>query len=316
MAMRQKFVILTLAAILAMGFSADAFARLGGGGSFGSRGGRTFSAPPSTSIAPGGAAPLQRAFPNQNFSRQPMFNQGGGLLSGGFGRGLLGGLVGAGLLGMLFGNGFFGGLGGGMSLLGLILQIGLLYLLFRFVMGFIRNRQPAVQNAYSGGSASGESGQGPRPFAGSSGAGAGAGRNARLELGPADFSTFEQRLASIQKAYSAEDLGAAQAMMTPEMASYFAEEIAANARKGLVNKISDVVFLQGDLAEAWRENGAEYATVAMRFSLIDAMLQRSTGQIVSGSATVPQQVTEIWTFARRPGDAPNDWRLSAIQQAA
>ena len=37
----------------------------------------------------------------------------------------------------------------------------------------------------------------------------------------------------------------------------------------MINKVSGVKLLQGDLAEAWRENNDEYATVAMRFSLID-----------------------------------------------
>ena len=34
--------------------------------------------------------------------------------------------------------------------------------------------------------------------------------------------------------------------------------------------MTDVRLLQGDLAEAWREGGREYATLAMRFSMIDA----------------------------------------------
>ena len=126
---------------------------------------------------------------------------------------------------------------------------------------------------------------------------------------------FEQRLDSVQKAFGAEDLGALRAQATPEMASYFAEEIAANAKKGQVNKISDVTFLQGDLAEAWREDNSEYASVAMRFSLIDTMVDRATGKIVSGDPSTPQQATELWTFARRAGGSPGDWKLSAIQQA-
>jgi len=82
-----------------------------------------------------------------------------------------------------------------------------------------------------------------------------------------------------------------------------------------VNKVSDVTFLQGDLAEAWREPQSEYASVAMRFSLIDTMADRVSGKLVSGDPAVPQQVTEVWTFARRVGGAPSDWKLSAIQQA-
>jgi predicted lipid-binding transport protein (Tim44 family) len=331
MAMRHKTLIFTLAALLAMGFSADAFARLGGGSSFGSRGGRTFSAPSATPTAPRGAAPMERSMtsPNDNiFRRSPSGAPGGagGFFSGGFGRGLLGGLVGAGLFGMLMGHGFLGGLGGGMSIIGLLLQIGLLFILFKVVMGFIRNRRPAAQGNFQGSSYDSSAAQGgPRP-SGSSGIGGGIGgfggglganaaRNTRLDIAPADFSMFEQRLASIEQAYGAEDLNGLRPQVTPEMASYFAEELADNARKGLVNKLSNVTFLQGDLSEAWREEGAEYASVAIKFSLNDTMVDRATGRIVSGDPSTPQQVTEVWTFTRRPGGFPDEWKLSALQQA-
>ena len=125
---------------------------------------------------------------------------------------------------------------------------------------------------------------------------------------------FEQRLAAIQAAFGAEDFDRMRALATPEMASYFAEELAANAKQGLVNRVSDVTFLQGDLSEAWREQQGEYATVAMRFSLIDTMADRVSGRIVSGDPTTPQQATEVWTFARRVGGTAGDWKLSAIQQ--
>ena len=46
------------------------------------------------------------------------------------------------------------------------------------------------------------------------------------------------------------------------MLSYFAEELTQNASRGVVNKISDVKLLQGDLSEAWREGYDDYATVA------------------------------------------------------
>jgi predicted lipid-binding transport protein (Tim44 family) len=327
MAFRRKTMILTFAAMLAMGFSADAFARAGSGGSFGSRGGRTFSAPRSTTTAPRGAAPMERSMtsPSQGISRPGAANPGGGFFSGGFGRGLLGGLVGAGLFGMLFGHGLFGGLGGGMSIVGLLLQIGLLFLVYKLVMGFIRSRRPAAAQGaafdsrpaqpFAGPGGQGGFGSGLGGLAGGFGGLGGAARDARLEVGPADFSIFEQKLDSIQKAYGAEDLGALREQSTPEMASYFAEEIASNAKNGQINKISDVTFLQGDLSESWREDNNEYASVALQFSLIDAMVDRATGRIVSGDLSKPQQATELWTFARRAGGSPADWKLSAIQQA-
>jgi predicted lipid-binding transport protein (Tim44 family) len=313
MAMRRSLLIFCLSLAVA-GISGDALARAGGGGSFGSRGGFTFSRPPSTMTAPGGGSAFQRSWtsPNQGIFRPNAgaYGQHGGMF-GGFGGGLMGGLLGAGLIGLLLGSGFAGGLGGAMSFIGLLIQLALLYFLFKFVMGLLRNRSPAAQGApYMG---SPPPGAAP-PYGG--GLGGSPPQVAKLAIDPADYSAFEQRLGAIQKAYSDEDLNALRAMSTPEMSSWFAEDLAENARKGVVNKLSNVNFLQGDLAEAWREPNADYASVAMRFSLNDTMLDRSTGGVVRGDPSTPQQATEIWTFTRPPRGGPGDWKLSAIQQEA
>ena len=89
-------------------------------------------------------------------------------------------------------------------------------------------------------------------------------------------------------------------MVTPEMASYFAEQIADNARKGLVNEVSDIHLVKGDLAEAWSEADADYATAAMRFSLIDVTRERTSGRIVAGDPANPVEVAELWTSAASP----------------
>ena len=77
---------------------------------------------------------------------------------------------------------------------------------------------------------------------------------------------------------------------------------------GLRNRITDVKLLQGDLVDVWREQGRDYATVAVRFSLVDRMVERTTDRVIEGGS---DEVTEMWTFARAPG---SDWLLSAIQQ--
>jgi predicted lipid-binding transport protein (Tim44 family) len=92
------------------------------------------------------------------------------------------------------------------------------------------------------------------------------------------------------------------------MLSYFAEELAANASRGVINKISDVKLLQGDLAEAWREGDTEYASVAMRYALNDQVVDRASGRVVEGGT---DEATEVWTFMRVRG---GNWLLSAIQQ--
>ena len=68
---------------------------------------------------------------------------------------------------------------------------------------------------------------------------------------------------------------------------------------------------QGDLSEAWAEPGRDYATVAMRFSMLD-VTRDDGGHVVDGSPTERVTATEVWTFLRAPGGR---WILSAIQQA-
>lgn len=300
----SKLAAVFLALVLALGVTGDAFARAGFGGSFGSRGGRTFSAPPSTAISPNTSS-INRSVtaPTPGFG-QPGFAAPGGF---GFGRGFLGGLVGAGLIGLLFGHGLFGGIGGGLSLIGLLIQVGLIVLLVRFAMNFFRGRQPAFPGMGFTGAGPLQGGAGPAP--------ASPPRGAPLTITPEDYNAFEQRLTEVQAAYSAEDLSALRRLTSPEMASYFAEELAATARKGLVNRLADVKLLSGELSEAWSEATGDYATVAMRFALTDTMVDRASGRIVSGNPSEVQQVTEVWTFQRPRGASSADWWLSAIQQA-
>ena len=305
---RSRLFSLALVLVVALAGTGEAFARAGGGGSFGSRGSRTFSAPSATSVAPG-ASPINRSFaPGTGGFAQT--SRAGGFFSGGFGRGLLGGLVGAGLFGLLFGNGLFGGLGGGESFLGLLLQLGLLFLGVRLLIGFFRGRQPALGGGASAFSPLG----GGLPFGRSSGGGAGPVRSMPLSLGAPDFDAFERRLGEVQTAYGSGDVAGLRRIATPPMAGALAEELAAHDRRGEVNRLSDVKLLAGDLSEAWREGDVDYATVAMRYALVDQTFERASGRLVAGSAT-PETVTEVWTFARPSGGAPQAWILSAIQQA-
>ena len=53
----------------------------------------------------------------------------------------------------------------------------------------------------------------------------------------------------------------------------------------------------------------------MRYSLTDAMIEKSSGNVINGSRTEPQEVTEVWTFVRPLNGNSSQWELSAIQQA-
>jgi predicted lipid-binding transport protein (Tim44 family) len=295
---------LVLPAVIAVS-SADA--RVGGGFSSGSRGARTFAAPPSTPTAPGTAQPFNRTFsqPGSPGVGSPV---GGGLFNRP-GTGLLGGLaagfLGAGLFGMLFGGGLFSGLGGFSSILGLILQIALIVFVVRLAMSWWHRRQMAAP-AYAGASGTGG---GTQSNFGGMGFGLGSG-TAPPQIQPSDYEAFERLLVDIQAAYSNEDMGKLRTLVTPEMATFFSEDMQQNRARGQVNKVSGTKLLQGDLAEAWREGDSDYASVAMRFSMIDRYVDIASGRLISGSDQ-PTEATEVWTFVRPRG---GNWELSAIQQ--
>jgi predicted lipid-binding transport protein (Tim44 family) len=305
---RAIAVVLSFALPLILAIS-SADARIGGGMSSGSRGARTFSAPPSTSTAPGTAQPFNRTITQPGSPGLGAPAAAGGGFFGGGGRGLLGGLaagfLGAGLLGMLFGGGMFSGLGGLSSIFGLILQIGLIIIVVRLAMAWWQRRH-APASAYAG--ATPGAAVGPGMFRTGSGFGLGSG-SAPLEIAPADYEAFERLLGEIQAAWSNEDVAKLHTLATPEMVSYFTRDLAANKTRNEINKVSDLKLLQGDLAEAWREGDTDYASVAMRYALVDKTFDRTTGRLVSGGE--PEEVTEVWTFVRPRG---MNWELSAIQQ--
>ena len=306
---RPLLALLAVVTALVM-LAAHADARPSSGGS---RGSRTFSAPATTNTAPRSAAPIERTMTQPG--KPSVAGQAAPAGSGFFNRpGLLGGLaagfIGAGLFGMLFGHGMFSNMGGLASILGLILQVGLIVIVARLAWAWWQRRnQPAFAGAVP--RQMNEYGD-PRSGLGSAAMGsASAPVSDNIEIAKPDYDAFENLLGEIQTAYSAEDLAALRSRVTPEMLSYFSEDLAQNASRGVVNKISDVKLLQGDMSEAWSEGATEYATVAMRFSLVDQTVERASGRVVEGDAS-PVEVTELWTFMRTHG---GKWLLSAIQEA-
>jgi predicted lipid-binding transport protein (Tim44 family) len=132
-----------------------------------------------------------------------------------------------------------------------------------------------------------------------------------ITIDAGDRREFERLLIEVQDAYAREDYAALRERTTPEVMSYLAEELSQNATQGRRNEVTGTRLLEADVAEAWREGDAEYATAALRYESIDIMRDRQTGAVLEGDASQPTQETELWTFVRRPGAG---WKLSAIQE--
>jgi predicted lipid-binding transport protein (Tim44 family) len=318
-----RLSIFTLALAAAFTLAVDAAdARVGGGKSQGSRGGQTFNPAPPTPTTPKPVAPIGRSMtePGAPSKVQAANRPGTSAIPsrfGGFGGLLMGGLLGAGLIGLLSGDGLFGGLTNFASILGLLLQVALIGGAVWLAVNYLRRRKqpaPARAPAFQLSSTSARDLLNRfRQTLASNGGSAASGTPA-LAIGPRDYDAFERLLREIQNAYGRENTDALGAMTTPEMFSYFSQDLAENAKNGQRNELSGVKLLQGDLSEAWREAGSDYATVAMRYSLVDAMIERATDSVVSGDRVAPREVTEVWTFRRDDRDPDQGWQLSAIQQ--
>lgn len=324
----NRFTALLAGLFLAFSMVAIDHAEARRGGSFGSRGTRTFQSAPPTNTAPAPTTPVERSMtPNtgtNTAARQPQASpQRPGFMSG-FGGSMLRGLALGGLIGLLLGQGF-GGLAG---MFGFLLQALLIGGAIMLAIRFFRSqsaRGPAP--AFAGAGTSGASGfenrsaaprdMGNAPpftipgFGGGSGVSTPADSD-EITLARTDLDSFQQLLTEVQEAFGREDHAALRRLVTPEMVSYLSEELADNAQKGIKNEVTDVNLLQADIAESWREGDRDYATAALRYESRDVTRERASGKVVDGNADHPTETTELWTFTRQNG---SDWKLSAIQQA-
>src|SRR5467141_2805870 len=276
--------------------------------SMGSRGSRTYennSAQPlsrsMTTEAPAAAA-------QPGLAPSPAYGGGGSFFQRHpFMTGLAGGFIGSWLFGHM---GYAADGTGGGSGLGSVLQILIIGLLVCFAIRLFRGRGRAL---FGGG---GGASFWPPRSAGAAAAPAARDRGRDINLGDADLNAFQQIHAAVQEAWSASDLGRLRRLMTPEMLSYFSEELTRSASQGTQNIVANVDLVKGDLSESWDEGDLQYATAYMRWRALDYVVRlgRSPGDpdyLVSGDPRTPVEAEEVWTFVRRPG---GNWLLSAIQQ--
>jgi predicted lipid-binding transport protein (Tim44 family) len=285
----------------------------GGGGSFssqGSLGSRTYNAPMQRSLTPQSAPPLGQA---------PGYSPGYGNYHP-FLTGLAGGLFGGWLGSMLFPHWGMGMGYGGMGFGGVIGPVFIwLLIIWLGWMGFrLFSRRFSPLTAPGGGAMGfgGLGGSGLGAMGGYAGAAAPAASSAPLAISGADYQAFETILKAVQTAWSNGDLAELRRHVTPEMLSYFAEELAENQSRGVVNRVDQVELLRGDLREAWDEGRLQYATCLLHWRALDYTVRadRHPGDpdfVASGDPRQPTEAAEAWTFARSPG---GHWLLSAIQQ--
>jgi len=297
----------------------------GGYSSMGSMGSRTYNF--------NGGSPINRSMtPNS-----PTYSGAGGYGYGGYGGyggglgyhpfwgGLAGGLFGGWLGSMMFPHWGWGGgygYGGGMGWGGGFLSI--IFWLFIFWIGWRIVRRLFWHGGYGGFAGpgpgmgfmnSGPANFGPTPMYGGPGPAYGP-VTTQIATTPADHTAFEAVLRAVQGSWSKADLATLRHYVTPEMLSYFSEQLSENNSAGVENHVEDVELIGGDVRDAWSEGNLEYATALMHWKARDwtEHTDRKRGDanwLANGDPDHQTEAKELWTFARSPG---GHWLLSAIQQ--
>ena len=329
--MRRSFVLFTFFFFLLSVLETDAFARVGGSRSSGSRGSRSLSSPRSSSPSPQPSqapkasqpspqpqtatpsAPAPSATPPPSPPPQSSFMRG-------LGGGILGGLIG----GLLFSNLGFGsnrgGIGGGGIGLFDILIFGAL--LFGVYWFFKRRRQEAAARAYYQGSVEPIEPHQPSygPALSPAPGGDGDLKKGMGYIHQMDSSFDERRFQDlcmdyffkIQGAWAKRNLSGVKTLLTDEMFGIIQDDAEKMRLEKKVNRLENIAVRSVEIAEAWQESGQDFITVRFYANLLDYVEDETTGQILSGSKTDPVKFEEYWTFTRPVGDRP--WKLSAIQQ--
>ncbi len=308
---RKIFFALLCAALLLSPSLADARA----GGSFRSGSGMSYSGQGSMGSRTwnnnNGAQPLNRSVTPQSSPNSPYYGgQGSFAQNHPFLTGLGGAFLGSWLGSLLFPHWGYGyGYGGGVfgSLFSWLIIIGLIWFAFRM----FRGRGMPLTSPDLGGMGYAA----PRSSYGGGG-GMAPGGSRPLTVNETDYAAFEAILKAVQSAWSKGDLRALSHYVTPEMLSYFSEELSNNASQGVENHVEQVELVNGDVREAWDEGALQYATALLHWRATDYTVRTDRqpgepGSVVEGDPQRPVDAQEMWTFARSPG---GHWLLSAIQQ--
>ena len=293
-------------------FEHDAFARIGGGRSFGSRGSRSYS-PPRQYSSPDPSR--QQAAPSQG--QAPAQPAGGGFMRG-IGGGLLGGLLG----GMLFSSLGFGGMGGGfggsgVGIVEILLLLGLGYFIFKMVARRRGAENLAGRTSYQQAGYRTEDfpayGSGGQPEEEDISAGISHIRRMDPNFDEGLFKeTAMDIFFKVQGAWMNRDLSAVHGLLTDEMKGIVQKDIDNLLREKKVNRLENIAVRNVEIVETWQETGQDFLTVLFNANLLDYTADDSTGEVVEGSKTDPVRFEEFWTFTRPIGNNP--WKLSAINQ--
>jgi len=312
-------IILAALLVTATVFETSAFARAGGGRSFGSRGSRSYSLPSRSYQQP--SPSRQQDSPSQSpYQPSPSRQQSGSFLRS-LGSGILGGFLGGMLFRSLgFGSGGFGAGGGGIGIFDILLICGIGYLIYRMIKkrrqeSFVNQAPPPSPADYRMDTTSYAQPTVTPDMAAGTDTAAGLAHIRQM-----DASFDENRFRDlamdiffrIQGAWMNRDLSPVTGYLDDEMRRGLQEDVDQLLRERRINRLENIAVRNTDLVEAWQESGQDFITVRFYANLLDYTTDEM-GTLVEGNRSEPVKFEEYWTFTRPVGTGA--WKLSAISQA-
>jgi predicted lipid-binding transport protein (Tim44 family) len=241
---------------------------------------------------------------------------------GGFSKGLMGGLLGGAIGGMLFGS-MFGAAGSGMGILPLLLLAGGAFFLYR---RFAKSRQAAAsgsaapyarqetqQPSFLGGG--GQAQAPPMPVIGG-----GLQEDGLAQLKQVDRNFDENHFLEVatdvffqvQAGWMRRDIESYRYLLGEELAREYEDHLAELRAKGHINKLESIAVRETAIVSAGSDGGEDFVTVLLTANLLDYTVDDKSGDLVSGSMTVPVKFKEEWTWARPTGT--DNWRLEGVRE--
>ena len=331
--------ILTLFALLflsAWAFQMDAWARVGGGGSSGSRGSRSMSAP----TRPGLRRHRPPIIPPGHRHRLPGPRRPPGPRPREASCGASGAASWAAWPAACSSTACSAGLrpkaapapapgatgGGGIGLMDILLLGGIAYLVYWYIKK--KRREAEATAGYYQSSGNVELPPQPQyPPMYDQPQAAALGNDQDLERGLANVRQYDayfdeakfqewgtDTFFKIQAAWANRDMATVRTLLTDEMYRIFQADTEALKAQKKINRLENIAVRSVDITEAWQESGSDFITVRVLANLLDYNVDETTGQVVEGSKTDPVKFEEYWTFTRSVGNNP--WKLSAINQPA
>ncbi|MDI6852833.1 MAG: TIM44-like domain-containing protein [Deltaproteobacteria bacterium] len=119
-----------------------------------------------------------------------------------------------------------------------------------------------------------------------------------------------QVVENLHAAWNLRDLASLNGTVGEDVLQYLRMGLKILDLRGEVSRLEDVSIDRLAVTAAGRENGREFITLRLEGVLLDYILKRKSGKLVSGSLTYPSTLQETWRFERHEGQP---WKLVDIQ---